>query len=341
MQLHPSFKFREEVSAELLELLTKTTLGTNGAQYQHLDIEKRIYEADQPLFLSIERHNKVLGNIAFCRRGKFWYIRYFAFDSNFQAGAQQKFSKEKNSLFKNQLQFYFNSLLNTENKENIDALYAYIDPKNQRSKQMSERFGFENIAKLKTQSFSRIKPQNKRVELLEDWNAIKDFVTKNYGTHLFYFESQSSKAPFYVVKDKNGEIIACTKVTIVNWKIARLPGKFGGILTRLLPYIPIINRLIKPNKHTFLVPEIVCIKDNNPNLLEELFSGILAIHNLHVLLWWIDEKDQVYTDLSPLVKWGVLDKILGRPEVDVVARYIQMKDEDLKKPVFVAAFDMV
>jgi hypothetical protein len=75
--------------------------------------------------------------------------------------------------------------------------------------------------------------------------------------------------------------------------------------------------------------------------LEELFSGILAIHNLNVLLWWIDEKDQVYIDLSTLVKWGVLDKILGRPEVDVVARYTQMKDEDLKKPVYVAAFDMV
>ena len=341
MQLHPSFKFREEVSTELLELLTKTTLGTNGAQYQHLDIDKRIYEADQPLFLSIERHNKVMGNIAFCRRGKFWYIRYFAFDSNFQAGAQQKFSKEKNSLFKNQLQFYFNSLLNTENNENIDALYAYIDPKNLRSKQMSERFGFQNIAKLKTQSFSRIKPKNKRVELLDDWNLIKDFVHRNYRNHLFYFESQSSKAPFYVIKDKNGAIIACTKATVVNWKIASLPGKFGGILTKLIPYIPVINRLIKPNKHTFLVPEIVCIKDNNPNLLEELFSGILAIHNLHVLLWWVDEKDQVYTDLSPLVKWGVLDKILGRTEVDVVARYAQMNAEDLKKPVFVAAFDMV
>lgn len=341
MQLHPSFKFREEVSPELLQLLTKTTLGTNGARYQHLDIEERIYEADQPLFLSIERNNKTLGNIAFCRRGKIWYIRYFAFDSNFQAGPGENTSNRKNSLFKTQIETYFHSLLNTENASRIEALYAYIDPKNQRSKQMSERFGFENIAQLKTQSFSRISPKNKRVELLEDWNLIKDFVHKNYGNHLFYFESQSSKAPFYVIKDKNGAIIACTKATVVNWKIARLPGKLGGILTKLIPYIPLINRLIKPNKHTFLVPEIVCVKDNSPKVLEELFSGILAMHQLNVMLWWIDEKDPAYTNMAPKVNWGMLDKILGRPEVDVVARYTQMKDEYLKKPVFVAAFDMV
>jgi hypothetical protein len=59
------------------------------------------------------------------------------------------------------------------------------------------------------------------------------------------------------------------------------------------------------------------------------------------MLWWIDEKDPGYTNMAPKVNWGILDKIIGRSEVDVVARYAQMNAEDLKKPVFVAAFDMV
>ncbi len=341
MYLHPSFKFRDEVSPELLQLLTKTTLGTNGAKYQHLDIEERIYDADNPLFMSIERNGKVLGNIAFCRRGKFWYIRYFAFDSIFQAGPGENTSRRKNSLFKNQIETYFHSLLNTENAARIEALYAYIDPKNQRSKQMSELFGFRKIAQLRTQSFSRLHPKNRRVEQLDDWNAIRDLVQASYGNHLFYFESQSSQPPFYVIRDENGEIVACVKVTLVNWKIARIPGKFGGILTKIIPYLPVMNRLIKPNKHTFLVPEIVCVKDNNTKVLEELFSGILAMHQLNVMLWWIDEKDPAYTNMAPKVNWGILDKVLGRSEVDVVARYAQMNADDLKKPVFVAAFDMV
>jgi hypothetical protein len=341
MQLHPVFKFNEEVSPELLKLLTKTTLGTNGARYQHLDIEERIYEADQPLFLSIERKNKVLGNIAFCRREKFWYIRYFAFDVAFQAGSNQKVQKERNSLFKNQLTVYFDELLDSENAERIETLYAYIDPKNERSKNMSEQFGFQKIALLRTQSFSRINPKNNRVEKLENWEDIKAFVQSTYGNHLFYFESQSTKPPYYAIRDTKGEIVACAKATVVNWKIARLPGKYGGILTKLIPYIPIINRLIRPEKHTFIVPDLVCIKDNNPDLLEELFSGILAIHKLNLILWWLDQKDPVYTDLSSGLNWGILDKILGRPEVEVVARYAQMNVQDLKVPVFVSAFDMV
>jgi hypothetical protein len=206
---------------------------------------------------------------------------------------------------------------------------------------MSELFGFQKIAQLRTQSFSRLRPKNNRVETVNDWNLVKNIVQSIYSEHLFYFEEQSIKPPFHIIRDKNGEIIACTKVTVVNWKITRLPGKFGGILTKIIPYLPVMNRLIKPNKHTFLVPEIVCVKDNSPKVLEELFSGILAMHQLNVMLWWIDEKDPGYTNMAPKVNWGILDKIIGRSEVDVVARYAQMNAEDLKKPVFVAAFDMV
>ena len=39
----------DKISPELIELLTNTELGTNGARYIHLDTKERIKEADNPV----------------------------------------------------------------------------------------------------------------------------------------------------------------------------------------------------------------------------------------------------------------------------------------------------
>ena len=61
MALSSIFKIRKEATPALLELLNNTTLGTNGAMYRHLDTKSRILEADNPLYLSMERNDKVIG----------------------------------------------------------------------------------------------------------------------------------------------------------------------------------------------------------------------------------------------------------------------------------------
>ena len=109
--MHPIFKFRTEVTEEILALLESVTLGTDGAHYRHLDTRERIFESDNPLFLSMERHTKVLGNVTFCRREKNWYIRYFAFDGAMQAQGKKKSSS--NGLLKRELNAFFDRQLNT------------------------------------------------------------------------------------------------------------------------------------------------------------------------------------------------------------------------------------
>ena len=62
MGLSKRFTIRNEATPELLELLGRVTLGKNGAMYKHLDTPTRIHEADNPLFVSLERDGKVQGN---------------------------------------------------------------------------------------------------------------------------------------------------------------------------------------------------------------------------------------------------------------------------------------
>ncbi|MEY3236268.1 MAG: hypothetical protein RI883_369 [Bacteroidota bacterium] len=343
MALSSIFKIRKEATPALLELLNNTTLGTNGAKYRHLDTTSRILEADNPLFLSMERNNKVIGNVTFCQRDKFWYIRYFAFHSFTQAGNKKKNTDKGNSFLKRELNQFFDEVFEGKHSdEPVESMYAYIDPRNDRSKWMSENFGFKVISQLATQSFSRFYPKlSPRVELISDWNEIKEIVEKHYNQHNYFFLTHAKKAPFYVLKDANGEILAFTRVTKVNWEIVRLPGKMGGLLTKIIPFIPFLMKLIKPKNHIFLVPEIVFSKDSDPNLLEELFSSILAQEKCNLILWWIDGQDPLYRSIKDKMHWGFFNKLIGVNPVDVVERRNPTSKAISKGPVFVTAFDMV
>lgn len=343
MGLSSIFKIRNEATPALLDLLTSTTLGTNGAQYRHLDTRQRIQEADDPIFLSMERNEKVIANVTFCRRGSFWYVRYFAFSSFAQAGSKKKEEDKGNSLLKRELNTFFDEVFDGKHTEEpVQSMYAYIDPKNDRSKWMSENFGFSVVAHLATQTYSRVYPKRSdRLIKSDNWEDISSLVMFNFKDHQYFFTSQTNKPPFYILKDKTGEIIAFTRVTTVNWEIVRLPGKFGGFLTKMIPFIPVLNKLINPKKHTFLVPEIVYVKNNDAILLNELFSGVLADKKLNLLIWWTDVNEPIYRAVKDKMNWGLLNKLIGVAPVDVVQRCHPAFNAKTDNPVFVTAFDMV
>ena len=343
MPLHPIFRIREQVTDSIIHLLEQTTLGTNGAKYKHLDTSRRIFEADNPLFLTLERHDKVLGNITFCRREKDWYIRYFAFHTSAQAGEKKIKEYKGNSLLKRELNGFFDDCFEGKaDGTKLRSMYAYIDPKNDRSIWMSKFFGFHVIRQLTTQSFSRVRPKpSEKLEYLHKWEEIEDLVLSNYGDHGYFTKTHSSNAPFYILRNEFGEIIACTRVTKVNWQIVRMPGKLGGILTRSLPFVPVLRKLIRPDHHTFLVPEIVCVKNNDPKILDELFSSILYREELNVIFWWMDSKDPLYLNVKNTTDWGLLHKLIGASPVDVVQKTANGKPMFTDRPVFVTAWDMV
>jgi hypothetical protein len=342
-KLNPLFKLRTEVTPGILALLQGTVLGTKGAKYKHLDTSKRIYEADNPLFLSVERAEKTLGNVTFCRRGEHWYIRYFAFQSNTQSSENKKRNQRKNSVLKQELNSFFQQVLKeNEWQEPVKSFYAYIDPKNEKSKWMSESFGFQTIAQLATQSFSRVNPQkSNRLTQLSDWNEIAPIIRGFYGENKYYFETHCSKPPFFVLKNAESEIIACAKAVHVNWEIVRLPGKMGSFLTKTIPFIPFLRKLIRPKKHHFLVPEIVWTKNNDSDLLTELFESILADQKLNLILWWTDLENPLYQHVQSEVKWGLLNTLIGVSLVDVVQLKSATFHDINKQAVFVTANDMV
>jgi len=319
--MHPIFKFRTEPTEEILKLLESVTLGTDGAHYRHLDTRERIQEADNPLFLSMERHERVLGNVTFCRRGKNWYVRYFAFNNAHQAKGKKKSSSQ--GLLKRELNAFFDHQL--ESGE-VDSFYAYIDPRNVKSLWMSENFKFKTVGKIATQTYSSVrKPKKGRVKMDENPTEIPSEVIARFEHQQFFFEDQLKKGKHFTIRDESGELVAFAKITFAQWEIKRLPGKFGGALVKILPYIPLLNRLIRPKNHAFIVPEAVYVKNNDPQLFSELFDGMLSYENQRVIIWWVDEKDELYHAIKPKVKWGLLHKVIGVSYANLVVRSASAK----------------
>lgn len=342
--LHPIFKLNESASDKIIDLLDEAVLGTNGAQYRHLDTKEKIGECDDPLFLSMERNEKAIGNITFCRRGGHWYIRYFAFSTLVQSSGKQKSKASGEGFIKREINRFFDLAFQGEFDQPVQSFYAYIDPNNVKSLWMSENFGFEKIGTVVTQSFSRTHPKaSSRLYKLDSWEEMKDSVSTRYKDYAYYFDVQTKKPPLYVLKDDSGKIIASTKISYASWEIKRFPGKLGGILVKLVPFVPILNKLIKPKQQNFLVMEAPVIENNDPKLFEELISGILNTEKKTVCFWWVDPRDELYRSTQQSVKWGLLHRLLGSPEAFVVRKTNPQitVSQETGSPIYTVGLDFI
>ncbi|WP_107039473.1 hypothetical protein [Brumimicrobium mesophilum] len=342
MQVKPPFVLRESYNDDVLDLLKSVTLGSNGARYQHQRLEQRINQVYRPLFMNLERNGKVLGNITFCRRPKNWYVRYFAFNLGMQATGNQPRSKAENSGLKTRIGGFFESVFMLE-EDNPDLFYAYIDPRNERSLWMSENFEFYTAAKIATQSFSRVKPKKQEeVEAVKVNDFIREKVQEKYSKYpLFFTHHTFNDDPFYTLT-LNGEIVALAKSHRAEWKITRLPGKNGGLMRNIIPFVPGLRKVIRPNSHIFTVVDSVWSKESKPEYLEKLFHGILFQEKTNTIIWWVDEKEPLYKSNKDKVNWGLLNKVNGVQEVDLVIRTQKGKaKKSFETPTYVTGFDFI
>lgn len=334
--MNPLLRITHEASEEMIQLLEETTLGTDGAQYQLLNTRQRIHQIDNPVHLTLVRNDKILANLTFCIRGKNWYLRYFAFDKRFQ-GKGLRESRSKNSILKAEIIDFFKTKL--EAKE-VDSFYAYIDPKNTKSSLLAGYFGFKTIGQIRTQSFSRYLPKSiLHLKKSNDIGLIESLATNHFGKQNFFFTAQLKKNGFYYLQNEEGEIIAFAQVNHAHWKIKRLPGKSGHLMKKAIPYLPLVNKLIKPDNHKFVAVDTVWMKTPSATLLSDLFETILYIEKRNVLFWWHDVDDSYFNQFKKQITWGLINLLLKRPKVDVVA--FPKPNFDTNSQHYVSAIDMI
>lgn len=366
IQLRNVILYHETESAnDVKQLIYNTILGSpDGIRYQLLDTKNKLQEIKPLQFFPIRKDNNLLYVMALTERVtsykekvfNTYYIRYVTFnekyatsekkqDANHASGRRLGNSFMKEAMRKHAENFPFS--ISSEGADPEKKLYyAYVEESNFRSLDFTAFF-FERIRTFSVLTFSRIFPKkDKRVSQVgtNETGIVKQIITANYKNYTFFFlEDEDIKNKYYVLKEK-GEILAGVKVGTAHWKIEQLPGFFGKFLIKILPYFPVLSRLIKPGLFEFLTFDTIFCLPGKENLLPELFKSVCAMKKVYSAMIYIDAQTGLYQKLLKLKRMGILSKLFTDTKGAVLARFVNFSPEEKKNffssPVYLSGYDL-
>ena len=326
------FKECSTPSDAVIDLIQNTILGSNGARYKHLGVLEQLQKLDEPSYFSLIKGDKCLGNITLCKRPEAFYLRYFAFDAAYQANRFKSISsKPKSSLLRKEIALFFNTKLEAFKR----PIYAYIEPENSRSINMALQFDFNAVCQIHMHHFSRFKPRSNVQFCWISHEEAYEHVHKTYGNYTYYFEHlNSGKFAGWRV---DGTLIFIARFHEGCWEIQSLTGMFGKALTKIIPWIPLINKIINPKKHSFIAFDslVVINKSVQKKELNYFFSAALAAFEVKHMMHWSDPNDPNQSNLQE-IKWGLLHRFLGKGFINLM-----VKGEIKPGPYYVDAMDML
>ncbi len=343
-------------------LLNSTIWGTEGGmRYHHFNTRDRITKQLDPQFLTLHKSGRFLALLGFSRRQlsqpsgvtEAFYIRYFSMVSTFQRRNSTGTASRKNSdsLVKKAVR----RLMSKPGEMHVqpgagpeEALfYAFVESENDRSMEMTQALGFEPVGKFSTILFSRLFPKWKKgVEVLnpEDLVEVKFRTIDFYRGHALFTDKNIFREGTYYVYRDGGKIVAGLNAFDCHWKIIEMSGLSGKLILRLLPKIPLVNRIFNPNSFKFVAYEGLWHLPGHENRIFDLMESALANLKLNAGMIWLDRR----SPLDPVIRGGhlgILQHLNSDVPVGVVARFVKVPDEIRNEirsqPLYISAFDSV
>src|SRR5688572_11552681 len=99
---------------ELLEILNNNIIGTpgQGMLYQHLGVDHKIKQIEDPYFVNLVRAGRIAGTCCFCSRVtinkgeniRSFYVRYFSFREVFRRKSITEKIRSTNSIIRKEIE---------------------------------------------------------------------------------------------------------------------------------------------------------------------------------------------------------------------------------------------
>lgn len=349
----------DEVSDEILDLLNKTILGTPGKlRYKQTALEQTLRSLKNLEFIQIKKRNRVLGTAGIVHRSvdkdnlPALYVRYLSVYNPFKSVRHKKVS-ENVSPRKNKIRAQIMSIFSEEldkpfkEKNQSGLYYAFVEKENIQSKRLCESFGFKAKRSVSTFLFSRFYPKkasNIREVDLDSGNEFKSNLSEFYDNHSLVFNDlEPIRGKLFCVTE-NGKMIAGLRAFTVKWKLVEVPGISGLLMQKVLPYVPIFNKMFNSEYFQFLAFDHIWYTNQNQKLSETLMEHACADFNINVGLTWQDTMSELSSYLSKRANLGFLHKVNGIVHADLMIREINNSKNDntdfLSKPIFISAVDM-
>ena len=350
----------------ILDILNHSVQGSEGGlRFSLQNIAPRIAAyKDQIRFVSLYKKNHITGTVGSCYRisgqGNLRYpssyLRYLAFQSTYQTDTGRRkrnkalIKPENDDSFKQKTLEIFSKPhlldLNDVSEGDRHIMYAFVESKNERSKNLVNQAGYEYIRSFLTVAFSRFSPKtDKRVVKLKDEEKVKmeSLLREYYLEYSFFSTDYSFFGDKYYVLKEGEEIIAGVSAIPSVYKVYDVPGVWGWVMMKVLPKTPYFRRLFRPGEFRYLVFDAIYCKKGREDLLGKLFESACAAEGFHTALTWLDDHSQLYEKLRTVVRMGALNRMLNAKPGLVYSRFINIPEKEKEcfynAPAYISGFD--
>ena len=335
----------DTITEAMIQLLDATTWGTDGAVFDHLDTRKKILSIPDPTVIYMTDAQGLVAMAVLCRNRvssgdtarKSYFIRYFAAHPRIQGQGIIKTFAEK-----------VMGLLRDEEADPC-IFFATIENGNRRSYRTTVRAGYEQIATLKTINFSRLSPKPKairRIEDREEQGRLRALLEKTYHGHAFVQFTRLFQDDGYFVLERDGQLLAGAQVLENRWALKSMGGWSGWLVVNVLPRLPFVSRVFNPRRFNFLSFEALYCHDGRIEYVYELLEGLLARFQLHLPLFWLDERSPLYQEIGRTEKQlGPFSRFTKGTDIRVMVSYANIPADEIhrieQQPVYTSSFDFV
>jgi hypothetical protein len=351
---------------DIMEVLNHAVQGSEGGlRFSLQNIAPRIAAYKNSIrFVSLYKKKHIAGTVGSCFRvsgqGKLKYptsyLRYLAFQSTYQT--DKNWRKERKALIKQEKDYTFKQktleifskphLLDLDNVFEGDKhiMYAFVESKNERSKNLVSQAGYEYIRSFLTVAFSRFSPKtDSRVVKLnfDERDKMSNMLLEYYkGYSFFSTEHVFFNDKYYVLKE-NDDIIAGVCAIPSVYKVFDVPGIWGWVMMGFLPKLPYFRRLFRPGEFRYLVFDAIYCKKGRESVLADLFESICATEDFNTGLTWLDDRSELYDKLRIRARMGALNRMLNAKPGLVYTRFLNLTEEEKEyfydAPAYISGFD--
>jgi RimJ/RimL family protein N-acetyltransferase len=336
----PSLRLTASRTASLagVVLLQRTIYGTHGPQYSHTGQAEKIRHITGPYFFDLWVGEELAGTYCLSERSVHtlakpapgYYGRYLAVAAAHQGHGYGHLLKQEAVRYIERTQ------------PGPHLFYSYVEVANARSLQISAKAGFYPLAQLEALVFGRLYPQRdlrfSQLPAAEQPAMRARLVVAYQAYSLVQFDQLFDGGNYFVLRE-NGEIIAGVQANPVRWRIVAMPGLSGRLLLRVLPHVPVLRRLIKPDNHEFAALEALYVQPGREPELLRLLESVLAHFGYTSALVMLDTTSPLHKYLKNSGKLGLLQALKQPTYSQVLVKPNGLNQEQVKPPLYASAFD--
>jgi hypothetical protein len=378
----PEIRKLSKADDDVIALLKDTVLGSEGGmRYSMQNTPERIATyGDSLSFLALYKRNSLKGVIGLCRRvisnrGEkcdATHLRYLAIHSAFQT---ERAPGRRSERFSGAGEGFKGRILDllrepehlpggdkTANGSVTDGgetaaggmesavrphvMYAYVESRNERSRNMINQSGYEYIRSFLTVAFSRFNPKaNPAVTRLtpEEEPGMAALLDEQYSDYCFYTDEFSFLDHKYYVLRRNGEIVAGVGAIPAKYRVVNIPGLWGWLMMKVLPRTPLFRRLFQPKAFRYVIFNAIYCRKGSEDLLPDLFEAVCAEEGYHTALTWLDDHSRLFETLRTNRRMGALNRMLNAKPGLVYALFSGLTSGEAEKfydsPAYISGFD--